>query len=84
MLNLNNCIPRMLLLVNLHKHYKPKDAESGSGFSPLAILFIPRASNLKKENTQEFTLWVSPTKKKSTYNYKAITFCNGSPENILE
>eukprot|EP00957_Ditylum_brightwellii_P148979 11342711-Ditylum_brightwellii.AAC.1 len=74
----------MLVLVNLCKHYKTKDAESGSGFDPLAIPFIPRTSSLKMENIQEFTLWVSPTKKKSTYKYKDITFCNGSPEDILE
>eukprot|EP00957_Ditylum_brightwellii_P005240 399910-Ditylum_brightwellii.AAC.1 len=74
----------MSVLVNLHKHYKSKDAESGSGFDPPAILFIPRASSLKTENTQEFTLWVSLTEKKSTYKYKAITLCNGSPEDILE
>eukprot|EP00957_Ditylum_brightwellii_P121974 9301915-Ditylum_brightwellii.AAC.1 len=74
----------MSVLVNLRKHYKAKDAESGSSFDPLAISFIPRALSLKTENTQEFTLPVSPTKKKSTYKYKAISFCNGSPEDILE
>eukprot|EP00957_Ditylum_brightwellii_P031533 2391174-Ditylum_brightwellii.AAC.1 len=74
----------MLVLVNLHKHYKSKDAESGSGFDPLAIPFIPRASLVKTENAQEFTLRVSTTKKKSMYKYKAITFCNGSQEDILE
>eukprot|EP00957_Ditylum_brightwellii_P126699 9657204-Ditylum_brightwellii.AAC.1 len=74
----------MPVLVNLCKYYKSKDTESGSGFNPLVILFIPRASSLKTENAQEFTLRVSPTKKKSTYKYKAITFCNGSPEDILE
>eukprot|EP00957_Ditylum_brightwellii_P171501 13056376-Ditylum_brightwellii.AAC.1 len=74
----------MSVLVNLCKHYKSKDAESGSGFDPLAIPFIPRASSLKLENAQEFTLWVSLTEKKSTYKYKAITFSNGSPEDVLE
>eukprot|EP00957_Ditylum_brightwellii_P048522 3681988-Ditylum_brightwellii.AAC.1 len=74
----------MLVLVNLCKHYKSKDAESGSGFDPLAIPFIPRASSLKTENAQEFTLCVSWTEKKSTYKYKAVTFCNGSLEDILE
>eukprot|EP00957_Ditylum_brightwellii_P100483 7659607-Ditylum_brightwellii.AAC.1 len=74
----------MLLLVNLCKHYKSKDAESSSSFDPLEIPFIPRALSLKSENTQEFTLQVSPTKKKSTYKYKAITFSNGSPEDVLE
>eukprot|EP00957_Ditylum_brightwellii_P061228 4646485-Ditylum_brightwellii.AAC.1 len=73
----------MSVLVNLRKHYKAKDVESGSGFDPPAIPFIPRASSLKMENAQEFTLQVSLTKKKSTYKYKAITFCNGSPEDIL-
>eukprot|EP00957_Ditylum_brightwellii_P149811 11409011-Ditylum_brightwellii.AAC.1 len=74
----------MSVLVNLQKHYKAKDVESSSGFDPLAIPFILKASSLKTENAQEFTLRVSPTEKKSTYKYKAITFCNGSPEDILE
>eukprot|EP00957_Ditylum_brightwellii_P111586 8511306-Ditylum_brightwellii.AAC.1 len=50
----------MSVLMNLSKHYKPKDAESGSGFNPLAIPFIPRASSLKTENAQEFALRVPP------------------------
>eukprot|EP00957_Ditylum_brightwellii_P031799 2411544-Ditylum_brightwellii.AAC.1 len=74
----------MLVLVNLRKHYKSKDAESSSSFDLLAIPFTPRASSLKTESAQEFTLWVSPTKKKSTHKYKAITFCNRSLEDILE
>eukprot|EP00957_Ditylum_brightwellii_P152650 11619493-Ditylum_brightwellii.AAC.1 len=74
----------MLVLANLHKHYKAKDTESSSCFDPSAIPFIPRALSLKTENTQEFTLWVSLTEKKSTYKYKAITFCNGSLEDIFE
>eukprot|EP00957_Ditylum_brightwellii_P148220 11285956-Ditylum_brightwellii.AAC.1 len=74
----------MSVLVNLCKHYKSKDTESSSSFDPLAIPFIPRASSLKTESAQEFTLWVSLTKKKSTSKYKSITFCNGSPEDILE
>eukprot|EP00957_Ditylum_brightwellii_P060044 4558911-Ditylum_brightwellii.AAC.1 len=74
----------MLVLMNLRKHYKSKDAESSSGFNPPAILFILREWSLKMENTQEFTLQVSLTKKKSIYKFKAITFCNGSPEDILE
>eukprot|EP00957_Ditylum_brightwellii_P163757 12466885-Ditylum_brightwellii.AAC.1 len=74
----------MSVLMNLRKHYKSKDAESSSGFDPLAIPIIPRASSLKTENTQEFTLRVFPTKKKSTYKYKTITFCIGSSEDILE
>eukprot|EP00957_Ditylum_brightwellii_P058059 4402768-Ditylum_brightwellii.AAC.1 len=74
----------MSVQVNLQKHYKAKDTKSGSGFDPPAILFIPKASSLKTENAQEFTLWVSPTEKKLTYKYKAIMFCNGSPEDILE
>eukprot|EP00957_Ditylum_brightwellii_P208874 15359349-Ditylum_brightwellii.AAC.1 len=70
----------MSVLVNHQKHYKAKNAESGSGFDPPAIPFIPRASSLKLENAQEFSLWVSPAEKKSTYKYKAVTFSNGSPE----
>eukprot|EP00957_Ditylum_brightwellii_P160417 12212374-Ditylum_brightwellii.AAC.1 len=74
----------MSVLVILRKHYKAKDAESSSGFDCPAIPFIPKASSLKTKNAQEFTLWVSLTKKKSTYKYKAITFCNRNPEDILE
>eukprot|EP00957_Ditylum_brightwellii_P086427 6575680-Ditylum_brightwellii.AAC.1 len=74
----------MSVLMNLCKHYKAKDAESGNSFDPPAIPFIPKALSLKTENAQEFTLQVSSTGKKSTYKYKAITFCNGSPEDILE
>jgi hypothetical protein len=74
----------MSVLVNLRKHYQAKDAESGSGFDPPAIPFIPKASSLKTENAQEFTLRVSPTEKQPTYKYKAITFSNGSPEDVLE
>eukprot|EP00957_Ditylum_brightwellii_P067547 5127946-Ditylum_brightwellii.AAC.1 len=74
----------MAVLVNLCKHYKSKDAESGSGFNSPAIPFIPRASNLKLENAQEFSLQVSLAEKKSTYKYKAVTFSNGSPDDVLE
>eukprot|EP00957_Ditylum_brightwellii_P167632 12760941-Ditylum_brightwellii.AAC.1 len=73
----------MLVLVNLRKHCKSKDAESSSGFDPPAIPLIPRASSLKLENAQEFTLPVFPTKKKFTYKCKAITFSNRSPEDVL-
>eukprot|EP00957_Ditylum_brightwellii_P008616 653857-Ditylum_brightwellii.AAC.1 len=74
----------MSVLVNLCKHYQAKDAESDSGFDPLAIPFILKASSLKTENAQEFTPRVSLTEKKSTYKYKAITFSNGSPDDVLE
>eukprot|EP00957_Ditylum_brightwellii_P101973 7772524-Ditylum_brightwellii.AAC.1 len=74
----------MSVLVNLQKHYQAKDTESSSGFDPPANPFILKALSLKKENAQEFTLRVSPTAKKSMYKYKAITFCKGSPEDILE
>eukprot|EP00957_Ditylum_brightwellii_P129551 9881631-Ditylum_brightwellii.AAC.1 len=74
----------MSVLVNLQKHYKAKDAESGSGFDPPVIPFIPRASSLQLENAQEFSLWVSFAEKKSTYKYKAVTFSNDSPEDVLE
>eukprot|EP00957_Ditylum_brightwellii_P080305 6107853-Ditylum_brightwellii.AAC.1 len=53
----------MSVLVNLQKHYKAKDAESSSSFDPPAIPFIPRASSLKLENAQEFSLPVSPGEK---------------------
>eukprot|EP00957_Ditylum_brightwellii_P027951 2111795-Ditylum_brightwellii.AAC.1 len=63
----------MSVLVNLQKHYQAKDAENGSSFDPLAIPFILKALSLKTENVQEFTL-----------RYKAIAFCNGSPEDVFE
>jgi hypothetical protein len=53
----------MSVLVNLRKHYQAKDAESGSSFDPPAIPFILKASSLKTENAQEFTLRVSPMEK---------------------
>eukprot|EP00957_Ditylum_brightwellii_P199479 15206548-Ditylum_brightwellii.AAC.1 len=74
----------MSVLVNLQNNYQAKDAESSSDFDPPVIPFIPKALSLKTENAQEFTLKVSTTEKKSTYKYKAITFCNRSPEDVLE
>eukprot|EP00957_Ditylum_brightwellii_P158179 12040009-Ditylum_brightwellii.AAC.1 len=59
----------MSVLVNLGKHYQAKDAESSSGFDPPAIP-SSRLGFLRQ--------------KKSTYKYKAITFCNRSPEDVLE
>eukprot|EP00957_Ditylum_brightwellii_P064670 4908189-Ditylum_brightwellii.AAC.1 len=61
----------MPVLVNLQKHYKAKDTESGSKFDPPAILFIPRVTSLKLDNAQDFSLWVFHADKKTTYKYKA-------------
>ena len=60
------------------------DAEVGSDFDPPIIPFIPKASTLKIENSQEFNLCISATKKDNTYKFKAHTFSNGSPKDILE
>eukprot|EP00957_Ditylum_brightwellii_P140130 10678159-Ditylum_brightwellii.AAC.1 len=49
-------------MANLCKHYKRIDAEQGSRFNPPVILFIPKATTLKTNNTKEFNLCVSPTK----------------------
>ena len=68
----------------LHKHFKMADAKVGSGFDPPVICFIPKPSTLKVENSQEFNLCIFTTKKDNTYKFKAHTFLNGSPEDILE
>eukprot|EP00957_Ditylum_brightwellii_P009072 685681-Ditylum_brightwellii.AAC.1 len=41
-------------------------------------------SALKVENSQEFNLCISATKKDNTYKFKTCTFLNGLPEDILE
>eukprot|EP00957_Ditylum_brightwellii_P179011 13635579-Ditylum_brightwellii.AAC.1 len=74
----------MLLMANLHKHYKRSDAEKGSGFHPPAIPFIPKATTLKLNNGQEFNICVSMMSKQSTYKFKAHTFANGTAEDVLE
>eukprot|EP00957_Ditylum_brightwellii_P019707 1486374-Ditylum_brightwellii.AAC.1 len=61
-----------------------EDAEVGSGFDPLAIPFIPKASTFETENSQEFNLCVSAAIKNSTYKFKAHTFANGSAKGMLE
>eukprot|EP00957_Ditylum_brightwellii_P183323 13964104-Ditylum_brightwellii.AAC.1 len=60
------------------------DAEVGSGFDTPAIPFISKPSTLKIENSQEFNLYISATKKDNTYKFKAHTFSNSSPKDILE
>eukprot|EP00957_Ditylum_brightwellii_P095423 7268314-Ditylum_brightwellii.AAC.1 len=60
------------------------DAEVGSGFDPPFIPSIPNTSTLKLENSQEFNLCISATKKDNTYKFKVHTFLNGSPKDILE
>eukprot|EP00957_Ditylum_brightwellii_P187821 14300823-Ditylum_brightwellii.AAC.1 len=60
------------------------DAEVGSGFDPPVILVIPKTSTLKTENSQEFNLHIPVTNKKSMYKFKAHTFENGSPKDVLE
>eukprot|EP00957_Ditylum_brightwellii_P159868 12169229-Ditylum_brightwellii.AAC.1 len=60
------------------------DAEVRSGFDPPAVHFIPKTSTLKVENSQEFNLHIFAIKKDNTYKFKAHTFLNGSPKDILE
>eukprot|EP00957_Ditylum_brightwellii_P210721 15365302-Ditylum_brightwellii.AAC.1 len=60
------------------------DAEVGSGIDPPVSLFIPNPSTLIVENSQEFNLCISTAKKDNTYKFKAHTFSNGFPEDILE
>eukprot|EP00957_Ditylum_brightwellii_P076757 5834023-Ditylum_brightwellii.AAC.1 len=74
----------MFSLQTLHKHFKTADAKVGSGFDPPAIPFIPKTSTLKVKNSQECNLCISVTKKDNTYKFKAHTFLNGSPKDILE
>eukprot|EP00957_Ditylum_brightwellii_P142396 10849173-Ditylum_brightwellii.AAC.1 len=71
-------------LQTLHKHFKTADAEVGSGFNPPVIPFIPKPTTLKIKNSQKFNLCISATKKDNTYKFKAHTFSNGSPKDILE
>eukprot|EP00957_Ditylum_brightwellii_P143199 10910978-Ditylum_brightwellii.AAC.1 len=74
----------MSRMQNLCKHFKTADADVGSGFDPFAIPFIPKTSTLKVKNSQEFNLCIFATKKDNTYKFKAHTFLNGSPNDILE
>eukprot|EP00957_Ditylum_brightwellii_P087995 6701573-Ditylum_brightwellii.AAC.1 len=74
----------MLLMANLHKHYKRSDAEKGSGFDPPAIPIIPKATTLKTDKAHEFNLCVLLISKQLTYKFKAYTFSNGTTEDVLE
>eukprot|EP00957_Ditylum_brightwellii_P120464 9191144-Ditylum_brightwellii.AAC.1 len=66
----------MLVTANQRKHYKRSD--------PPAILFIPKATMLKTDNTQELNLQATPASNQSTYKFKAYTFSNGTAEDVLE
>eukprot|EP00957_Ditylum_brightwellii_P182325 13890149-Ditylum_brightwellii.AAC.1 len=46
-------------------------------------MHFPKPSTLKIENSQEFNLCISSTKTDNTYKFKAHTFSNGSPKDIL-
>eukprot|EP00957_Ditylum_brightwellii_P128946 9837225-Ditylum_brightwellii.AAC.1 len=69
---------------NICKYFKTADGEVGSGFDPPAIPFAPKATTLKADNAQEFNLHMSISNKKSMYKFKAFTFSNGTPEDVLE
>eukprot|EP00957_Ditylum_brightwellii_P205177 15342661-Ditylum_brightwellii.AAC.3 len=71
-------------MLTLCKHLKTADAEVGSGFDPSAISFIPKPPTLKTENSQDFNLCITATSKSSTDKFKAHTFANGSPKDVLE
>eukprot|EP00957_Ditylum_brightwellii_P173739 13227603-Ditylum_brightwellii.AAC.1 len=60
------------------------DAEVGIGFNLPAITFIPKIYTLKTEDSQVFNLCMVATNKNSTYMFKAHTFANGSPKDVLE
>eukprot|EP00957_Ditylum_brightwellii_P034167 2589187-Ditylum_brightwellii.AAC.1 len=74
----------MSTMLALQKHFKTANAEVGSCFNSLVIPFIPKPSTLKTENSQEFNICITVTQKNSTYKFKAYTFANGSPKNVLE
>eukprot|EP00957_Ditylum_brightwellii_P008626 654641-Ditylum_brightwellii.AAC.1 len=74
----------MSAILTLQKHFKTVDAEVESDFDPLVIPFIPKPSTLKNENSQEFNICITATNKKLTYKFKAYTFTNGSPKDMLE
>eukprot|EP00957_Ditylum_brightwellii_P169228 12880558-Ditylum_brightwellii.AAC.1 len=67
----------MSVTVNLCKHYRANDAESGSDFDTLTILFSSKASSLTTANHQEFNLFVLHIQKNSTYKLKAYLFLTG-------
>eukprot|EP00957_Ditylum_brightwellii_P062100 4713153-Ditylum_brightwellii.AAC.1 len=68
----------------LFKHYKRSDAEKGSSFDPPVIVFIPKATTLKIDNTQEFNLQVTLASKQSTYKFNVYICSNGTAVDILE
>eukprot|EP00957_Ditylum_brightwellii_P082987 6309211-Ditylum_brightwellii.AAC.1 len=63
----------MSIVLNLQKHFKTKDAESGSSVDTQVIPFISKEFTLKLDNMQKFCLCVSPTQKYITYKFNAYT-----------
>eukprot|EP00957_Ditylum_brightwellii_P197558 15050913-Ditylum_brightwellii.AAC.1 len=74
----------MSVVQNICKHFKTADVEVGSGFDPPVIPFVPKTTNLKADNAQEFNLCMSINNKNSMCKVKAFTFSNGTPEYVLE
>eukprot|EP00957_Ditylum_brightwellii_P185920 14154406-Ditylum_brightwellii.AAC.1 len=74
----------MSVIQNICKHFKSAGAEVGSSFDPPAIPFVPKVTTLKADNAQEFNLYMSINNKDSMYKFKAFTFSNGTPEDVLD
>eukprot|EP00957_Ditylum_brightwellii_P141250 10761694-Ditylum_brightwellii.AAC.2 len=74
----------MSVVQNIRKHFKTVDAEVGSGFDLPAIPFVPKATTLKADNAQAFSLCMSISNKNSKYKFKVFTFSNGAPKDVLE
>eukprot|EP00957_Ditylum_brightwellii_P047351 3597434-Ditylum_brightwellii.AAC.1 len=60
----------MSVVQSLHRHFKTADAKVGSGLDTQAIPFIPKASTLKTDNAQEFTLCMTISNKNFLYKYR--------------
>eukprot|EP00957_Ditylum_brightwellii_P121066 9234722-Ditylum_brightwellii.AAC.1 len=60
------------------------DTGVGNSFNPPVIHFVPKATTLKAENAQEFSLCMSISNKHSIYKYKSFTFANVTPKYVLE
>eukprot|EP00957_Ditylum_brightwellii_P085825 6528398-Ditylum_brightwellii.AAC.1 len=74
----------MSIVQNIQKHFKTADGEVRSSFDPPAIPFAPKATTLKAENSQEFSLYMTVSNKNSIYKNKVFTFLNDTLEDLLE
>eukprot|EP00957_Ditylum_brightwellii_P025354 1917625-Ditylum_brightwellii.AAC.1 len=74
----------MSIVQNICKHFKTSDAKVGSSFDLSAIPFALKATTLKAENSQEFSLCMTVFNKNLIYKCKVFTFSNGTLEDLLE